>query len=275
MMYVTSSTGAPLITAPLVPRPLVYPSKPEAPPTPVNTPGASCTSCVKLRVFSGRSRISAEARTCPISEDAVSIALALAETLTCSVTPPISSARSSCSRCPTPKVTSAVLSRNPGWRTVTEYRPAGSGSELYSPLAFVTVERFTFVVRLRKSTAAPATGAFCGSVTTPTSDPCSICPHNANDRNSPANTRVMAPPPFASNCLAMAGLHRPAVLKVDFHQLFARRYPRHYLLRAGVDHGAAVRIRVFTVDAERDPTRMRPFGRVLEKWHIGDMLRRQ
>ena len=105
-------------------------------------------------------------------------------TLTCSVMAPSSSAKSACSRWLTPSPSSVDFSRKPCWRTVTTYRPGCSGNELYSPLAEVRTSRFTFVVRLRISTLAPATGAFAGSVTTPTMEPTSNWHQAGSDSNS-------------------------------------------------------------------------------------------
>ena len=64
---------------------------------------------MKFRVFSGRSEISFAARTCPISDDSVSIVATAAETLTCSFTEPNSSGKSASTRWLTPIESSADL----------------------------------------------------------------------------------------------------------------------------------------------------------------------
>src|SRR5205807_5937329 len=130
--------------------------------------------------------------------------------------------------------------------TVTAYRPGCSGSELNSPADLVRSSRCTFVLRLRKVTTASATGAFCGSSTIPTNEPCSIWANNVIAPKRATATRIAASP----QCLPVAGVDRLTVAEVNLDQFFTRRNAGGHLLRRRIDHRPAVRISVLAIQAE-------------------------
>src|SRR5258705_8055872 len=118
-------------------------------------------------------------------------------------------------------------------------------------------------------------GAFWGSFTWPTMDPCSNCAKEGSVQmtlNNNAGRQLLIVEPLLLPVSCPDGL---AVAELDLDHLLAGRDPGGDFLRIGVIHDSPVRVGVLAIQAEGNPTRFRGLGRIFVNRHIRDMLRRK